>query len=597
MKIDNLTGLKIYEMTDEQYKRRYDADEIEENALYVTPRVSGSSSEFSYSGSCIGKLPGNKWSSCCYGNGIFVATTNYESLIAYSDDGYTWREASITPAVYGVCFCSVCFGVDRFVAIGSDHAAYSVDGITWQLVSLPECANGNYTGVCYGADKFIGVTESEGFFVYSYDGIAWEKQEDFEYSISDICYGNGRFVACHEYDTVLVSEDGLNWVESEPVDQGYYCNVCFGKGMFISACRISHGGTMYSTDGYTWMASNSDGQSGRLSDIAYAGGKFILSYEDGAVSISNNGLDWTQAEVSSANQFAFSAICYGKDKFVAVGSSNIAVISYDGQYWGGYGKVSSNGEDITANISSTISANGVVIVQTDTVDSNYATMTSGEIYTLAAQGKRIFFNDGKRYIPLSTVSAQLADFISTSSDYGAKSYYIDDNGAIITRGSGVMLAADTSGTYSNPNSLLCYTGISNGIRTQPGRVLTKTTASPGGIPMYNSEGNLTSCTPTKDNDVATKLYVDTNSWANQVIYVEHLIDGLQVTGSYDDAKTSFLNFKPIFLVVDHTSECSCGAHIEQISSVVYNHTEDYFVFDNKYKWSATNQEILEVLTS
>ena len=69
-----------------------------------------------------------------FGNGLFVAARGYPSgLVRVSRDGATWTEHQAPSSQWmgGIAFVSA-----RFVAVGSDHAWTSTDGVTW-LDSTP----------------------------------------------------------------------------------------------------------------------------------------------------------------------------------------------------------------------------------------------------------------------------------------------------------------------------------------------------------------------------------------------------------------------------------------------------------------------------
>jgi hypothetical protein len=68
---------------------------------------------------------------------------------------------------------AVTFGNETFVAIAveSNIAAYSKDGITWNRTLLPE--SNYWIALTYGDDKFVAITFDSDVAAYSSDGIAW----------------------------------------------------------------------------------------------------------------------------------------------------------------------------------------------------------------------------------------------------------------------------------------------------------------------------------------------------------------------------------------------------------------------------------------
>jgi len=69
------------------------------------------------------------WSAATYGNGKFIAVSKGDTA-AYSTDGTNW---TTTPLPLMCTWRSVTYGAGKFVtvALNSDKAAYSTDGITW----------------------------------------------------------------------------------------------------------------------------------------------------------------------------------------------------------------------------------------------------------------------------------------------------------------------------------------------------------------------------------------------------------------------------------------------------------------------------------
>lgn len=53
-------------------------------------------------------------------------------------------------------------------------ADYSIDGITWSTISLPQSAK--WISVTYGDDKFVAISQNNGTTIRSIDGITWADQ-------------------------------------------------------------------------------------------------------------------------------------------------------------------------------------------------------------------------------------------------------------------------------------------------------------------------------------------------------------------------------------------------------------------------------------
>jgi hypothetical protein len=260
------------------------------------------------------------WSAIAYGNGRFVALSS-DGFSAWSvDGGVTWQGAIMMRAVNWV---AIAYGNGRFVAVeggSSNKAFFSSTGSSWTEVTLPGMAD--WTAITYGNGRFVALS-SAGFFAWSVDGgVTWEagllpSMADW----SAIAYGGGRFVAvARGSNKSLFSSTGLLWDEVTlpaaadwtaiviGLDRGaavatngrsaFLMNfaaawsgglglpsvygpplVAYGNGMFVI---VSHGvsgaeGLMYvsgATDGLNWTKYSLPYR-GRLSAIAFGGGKFI----------------------------------------------------------------------------------------------------------------------------------------------------------------------------------------------------------------------------------------------------------------------------------------------------------------------------------
>ena len=160
------------------------------------------------------------WHSVCYGtpNGspMFVAISNTSTDVAYSTDGETWsNEGAALPS--SSSWTSVCYGGDKFVAVGNGVAAYSTDGMTWDQTSI---SDHRLWSVCYGAGKFVAVPYSSNKGAYGTDGINWiEMTLPTSTDWKSVCYGDGVFVAVsYESTSTACSNDGINWTESDKIN-------------------------------------------------------------------------------------------------------------------------------------------------------------------------------------------------------------------------------------------------------------------------------------------------------------------------------------------------------------------------------------------
>ncbi len=199
-----------------------------------------------------------KWQSVCYGGGKFVAVASNTNIVAYSDDGITWKLANISSTAN---WSSVCYGGGKFVAVAYDSskAAYSSDGITWKSATMSS-DSAYWESVCYGGGKFVAVAYDSDRVAYSDDGITWKFSTGIAWELwVSVCYGGGKFVATAygSNKPVIYSSDGITWTEatlpSFTTNFHYKRSVCYGGGKFVML--VPYGDeAAYSEDGATWKS-------------------------------------------------------------------------------------------------------------------------------------------------------------------------------------------------------------------------------------------------------------------------------------------------------------------------------------------------------
>ena len=102
------------------------------------------------------------WQSVTYGDGKFVAVGSNKA--AYSTNGATWTASTLPSSAN---WLSGTYGDGKFVAvtINSDQAAYSTNGTTWTAVTLP--SSSDWRSVTYGDGKFVAVAYNSDQAAYS----------------------------------------------------------------------------------------------------------------------------------------------------------------------------------------------------------------------------------------------------------------------------------------------------------------------------------------------------------------------------------------------------------------------------------------------
>lgn len=130
---------------------------------------------------------------------------------------------------------------------------------------------------------------------------------------------------------IAYSSDGIQWTKMfSPV--GSDCiSFCDADGFFWSVCTNAEK-VVFSFDGTTWLSSDTNlkGFSDQL-QTSYGNGTYVILGPEGlAYAKSMNG--WKMASLPDTEMW-WEALCFGKDKFVVIGNSDVACYSEDGITW------------------------------------------------------------------------------------------------------------------------------------------------------------------------------------------------------------------------------------------------------------------------
>ena len=114
----------------------------------------------------------NAWTSVTYGNGLFVAVSypytlgvaagEAKKIVMTSPDGITWTSRTVPDAAALQGWSDVTYGNGLFVAIsnygGGDRVMTSPDGINWTLQKA--AVNNDWRAITYGNGRFVAVSNS-----------------------------------------------------------------------------------------------------------------------------------------------------------------------------------------------------------------------------------------------------------------------------------------------------------------------------------------------------------------------------------------------------------------------------------------------------
>jgi len=248
------------------------------------------------------------------GDGVLI-TGGAGGEILSSDDGRTWTSiptGKLDARVEGLAFGNRTFLAmnttwdaasstysNDFVGAASDNvAAWTPRGAVTTDTPLANLA--------FGGGTFVAVGDNNTF--HSQDnGTTWSRGtiSGVPY-LSDVVYGNGRFVAIDGWSGIVaVSADGISWTSSL-LDPDSISGIRFGGGLFMVA--TSAGNVYTSVDGEAWLQRTPidliTGMSEpSVSSVAYGGGGFLVIVSDASVDwiffTFDQGDHWTPVDLAA----------------------------------------------------------------------------------------------------------------------------------------------------------------------------------------------------------------------------------------------------------------------------------------------------------
>ena len=289
--------------------------------------------------------PSGNWNSVTYGDGIFVATGSFGSIISY--DGINWK--------YPVKeFSSITYGNGRFIATAlpplSRGVFYSTDGLVWNSPMVGANSD-NWSAVTYGQGTFVAVSNqgTTGNVMYSTDGSTWSNVTTGtnQKSWTAIAYGDGQFIAIAPWDddtssNVMISSDGINWNNRYPINFTSNC-ISYGNGYFAVASSNSSVPNVALTTVETimfnvWQYSSVPAAS--YTGITYGSTGFV-AVSSTSFAIGFNPTIWVdplQLNIQTKLFFnnIWNGLAYGNGAFVAVGQGRIQTTLDYGNNWSSF---------------------------------------------------------------------------------------------------------------------------------------------------------------------------------------------------------------------------------------------------------------------
>ena len=240
---------------------------------------------------------GETYRAVSFGNGRFAAVGSFggANLIASTADGVAWQTAS-RDAKYVSYLRGLGFGKGMFLGLGGDPGAVgasnpfvmtSEDGQTWSELT-PISGKNMLRRVCFGNDRFVAVGD-RGRRAASPDGKEWTDAPNVKAidTLIDVTFGNGIFVGVGLHGLRMSSEDGVKWSERLAGEEGEHINSVLWTGDRFVA--VGQGATYISPDGLKW-----DRHPNKNAPLiaVYGNGQFIGSHWRGRILQSADAVTW-----------------------------------------------------------------------------------------------------------------------------------------------------------------------------------------------------------------------------------------------------------------------------------------------------------------
>ena len=209
-------------------------------------------------------------------------------------------------------------------------------GAAWRLVrgggglTSPQGTTGmDLQGVASNGDLYV-VVGGAGTIARSSDGNRWIEASSFGVTnwLNDVAWGNDRFVAVGDY-TIIHSSNGDSWQSARRVDWYSLAGVAWGNGRFVA---VGDGGTVVlSNDGIQWREAQEGVAQANLSSVVWGSDRFVAVGDDGTIVHSEDGDRWLPA-ADTGTPSALYGVAWSGEQFVAVGGDTL-LHSRDGDRW------------------------------------------------------------------------------------------------------------------------------------------------------------------------------------------------------------------------------------------------------------------------
>lgn len=227
---------------------------------------------------------------------------------------------------------------NRFFALGSKGVVLISDGKNWVQTegvdASSELININYLNNLYILN---GIKHNLNVIWKSVDGITWkEYKTNAEQRINSVTSANNNLVAVGENYNIKLSSDATNW-EQQNKTTYYINNIVYVNERFVALCNFGY--ILVSKNGLTWSV-RTTGSSASLYDLTYGNGWYVAVGSNETVIKSFDTRVWYNGdfivydhENNSEQKLTLISILYNNGIFLARSNENILFASTDCVNW------------------------------------------------------------------------------------------------------------------------------------------------------------------------------------------------------------------------------------------------------------------------
>jgi fibronectin type 3 domain-containing protein len=220
----------------------------------------------------------------------------------------------------------VAFGGGQFVAVGTEGAQVSPDGLTWTKAPI-DLGGAALVRVAWNGTRWVAVGQ-QGRIYTSPTGTTWTRQtSQTTRRLEGIAWGNSLWVAVGELQTILTSPDGITWEQVHDAASGDLTSVIWTGTKFVA---VGQGGAVLtSSDGTAWDPTSVSGEDW-LTDVIWFDAQLVVVAFDGTVLTKNQLSPWTARAETGA---ALRRIVWTGGRYIAVGDQKKILASPDLVNW------------------------------------------------------------------------------------------------------------------------------------------------------------------------------------------------------------------------------------------------------------------------